>query len=362
MSQPGPKPFSATVASRIHREHKKEFKNITALVSRAAESRPKQEFVTACRSCDRKSTDPDVALQKCKACKAVWYCSKECQRAHWPVHKQNCSPVEGAGIHKLIQSFSANAVLSGVLRTCCIRAFNLHMNPLLDGPFFVHVEVGIEHSDVREFLDTFCGGPSQAEGANGKPPRGMLQIKTFTPMHLEGTMERLAESRRKIWKEARGQAPPDDPVGLIEFTKGDGNMTLTVGWQIPAPLLNPALVDAPMQWTSPTTGETTYKPMTINSSLQWLNSQIRLDTKNQFRMRTNMTPFDIQVIRDAANPSTASKPALALRVKIMREPIYHPCVIDEETGVGKRISLLDGAEWAPDSPGYPDSSTSDEQA
>ena len=34
---------------------------------------------------------PEVAkLKSCKACRSVYYCSKECQRAHWPLHKREC--------------------------------------------------------------------------------------------------------------------------------------------------------------------------------------------------------------------------------------------------------------------------------
>ena len=40
-----------------------------------------------CASCARFF----VNMPKCSRCKSVWYCSAECQRTHWPVHKQSCS-------------------------------------------------------------------------------------------------------------------------------------------------------------------------------------------------------------------------------------------------------------------------------
>jgi MYND finger len=34
--------------------------------------------------------DTNQTVQKCSKCKSVWYCSKECQTRHWPLHKQDC--------------------------------------------------------------------------------------------------------------------------------------------------------------------------------------------------------------------------------------------------------------------------------
>lgn len=38
-----------------------------------------------CGNCDKES-----ATKVCGRCKKMKYCSKECQRLHWPVHKQSC--------------------------------------------------------------------------------------------------------------------------------------------------------------------------------------------------------------------------------------------------------------------------------
>ena len=41
------------------------------------------------RSCARCGEAPEK-LQRCKACKVVYYCNAECQRLHWKVHKTEC--------------------------------------------------------------------------------------------------------------------------------------------------------------------------------------------------------------------------------------------------------------------------------
>jgi len=38
----------------------------------------------------QKSTTTDTKLFLCSACSAISYCSKECQRSHWPTHKTKC--------------------------------------------------------------------------------------------------------------------------------------------------------------------------------------------------------------------------------------------------------------------------------
>ena len=45
--------------------------------------------VNGCVTC-RKSVPAVAELKKCKACRYVYYCSKECQRADWPRHKREC--------------------------------------------------------------------------------------------------------------------------------------------------------------------------------------------------------------------------------------------------------------------------------
>ena len=44
------------------------------------------------RACGKKSD----ALVKCRACKCVWYCDKECQNKHWKEHKKECKRIKKA--------------------------------------------------------------------------------------------------------------------------------------------------------------------------------------------------------------------------------------------------------------------------
>ncbi|EIW85735.1 hypothetical protein CONPUDRAFT_135346 [Coniophora puteana RWD-64-598 SS2] len=43
-----------------------------------------------CASCDGHQNHSSARLQRCAGCKRVMYCSTDCQRAHWPIHKKLC--------------------------------------------------------------------------------------------------------------------------------------------------------------------------------------------------------------------------------------------------------------------------------
>lgn len=64
-----------------------------------------------CEFCG-KAGEGEVKLLRCKACRAVMYCGKECQRAHWRAgHKEGCGEIiaaEKAGIFNATASTTAS--------------------------------------------------------------------------------------------------------------------------------------------------------------------------------------------------------------------------------------------------------------
>ncbi|KAJ7349049.1 hypothetical protein DFH08DRAFT_864228 [Mycena albidolilacea] len=55
-----------------------------------------------CGQCSKRT-----GASKCSRCKMMTYCSRECQVAHWPVHKVHCKPIQ-LSPQKLQLHFSVN--------------------------------------------------------------------------------------------------------------------------------------------------------------------------------------------------------------------------------------------------------------
>ena len=50
-----------------------------------------EEFKSCCNPSCSKTESKDVKLQVCGQCKVTVYCSRICQKEHWPSHKSHCS-------------------------------------------------------------------------------------------------------------------------------------------------------------------------------------------------------------------------------------------------------------------------------
>jgi hypothetical protein len=58
-------------------------------VPKAAQGEAKDDDAH-CLSCGKLNKDPSKKFQKCGKCQKAYYCSRECQKAHWPAHKPHC--------------------------------------------------------------------------------------------------------------------------------------------------------------------------------------------------------------------------------------------------------------------------------
>ncbi|KAK7002185.1 hypothetical protein R3P38DRAFT_3041964 [Favolaschia claudopus] len=294
-----------------------------ALATQTTDIRSSRTLVhTACTNCLKTDGEyPEVKMQRCATCKSVWYCSKECQRANWSKHKLTCKKIDGSGIRRVVENFYSNPLLQQHLQACFVIHFDLLNRPQLDKPFMARVDVAIEPAELSNFVSIFMGEPVDQQ----EKMQGMLQINAFTPLPAS-EMPKLTPMRKSIWNNARDSANAhgnqNHSVGLVEFGNGDvGGHTITCPVFISNPALEMVRLSDPWIMRSAITGQQSEVPFNIDTCMEFMNTHIRSDKKDQLLLRTPMRPSDIQIIRDAGT-GVDTIAAQILLAKMRREKIY----------------------------------------
>ncbi|KAG9466415.1 hypothetical protein GDO78_016678 [Eleutherodactylus coqui] len=60
------------------------------------------KFCVQCKKLPSRLPDPR-AMRRCKRCQNIYYCSSECQRENWPIHKKFCRKLKVAAIDRLVE-------------------------------------------------------------------------------------------------------------------------------------------------------------------------------------------------------------------------------------------------------------------
>ncbi|KAF8973285.1 hypothetical protein BDZ97DRAFT_674969 [Flammula alnicola] len=112
-----------------------------------------------CHWCGKKQDPSQKPYQACGRCKEVIYCSKECQVASWPLHKEPCKLSTKARTAAAAHPEAATAIANfkkwhslhlGPLRHAVICALDLGHNPgaLEDGVLFIEARLKVDHKDL----------------------------------------------------------------------------------------------------------------------------------------------------------------------------------------------------------------------
>ncbi|KAJ7440823.1 hypothetical protein B0H11DRAFT_2098434 [Mycena galericulata] len=321
----GPRFAGKELEHTIHPDIKKYHKSYSTSAKDLREVRAQGK--QACAVCGNLAYE----LRRCGKCKHASYCSKECQKADWPTHKSACSAADsGVNMTKVGQTLNASTFLNMQLQGVFIAAFDLLRDPRLDRVFAARVDIGVEPTDLMAFMKIYDGGPP-AEKAEG-----MVQVNAFTPLPDAWITEQAAQ----VWRSARENTTSaglaTSPVGLVVLSKA--NALVQIFPIIVFPQMMDIMRNSPtFQPVSSFTGISTVVPVDTLMPTRMINKHIRADDKNKLSLRTEMTPGDVQVIRDAASgnvlatrpadwPLVAPPPQLAatiLKEKMARDTMYH---------------------------------------
>ncbi|KAG1782373.1 hypothetical protein EV702DRAFT_378204 [Suillus placidus] len=289
-------PRVVVIQHATHPERDNQFR-ATAVSSEFLKANQKN-FRVGCTQCQMSLEKP----LKCAKCKSVWYCSKECQKKHWPTHKSRCHEVErSSGALKFIRMFVVNPILMGLLKVGVVIDCGLIDNPRIgfDVPFGVRVDIAIEPSDILDFVGLYFNNKLVKEKL-----LGMVQVNAMTPWEL--TPERLNK-----WREARARHDAEE----------DSGNAATAEVHFPLIFLDIAKAREPFLGVSAVTGAEIRKPMNAMTCLETLNMHIRADKENQLHLRAEMTDQDKEVIR-AAGRNEDTYLARIVKEKMQREHLY----------------------------------------
>ncbi|KAJ3517319.1 hypothetical protein NLJ89_g591 [Agrocybe chaxingu] len=334
------KPKFPPIYTAVHPENQPYFREIAAPKKVIREGR--NNIAAACSGCTKLNTDGGADLLKCSRCKIAWYCSRECQKKDWPIHKLFCKE-SSSSIPKMLNSLMANPLLNHFLQLTFVVMFNLatppsntesdeavdelvsHTQKLSFGdatpnagdwanrPFVAQCNVVIEPSDMSYLLKLVMGQLSPAERSSTE---GMLQLRQFVPSVFSAPAiptpnspsspsnpaRTLDKARFEIWRntkaelERRGHA--GQPVCLLDFClPGEAKQSITFGMMIQEDAILRIKAGVGFAIESALMPIRKEIPLSVTSCIDFINMHIRSDKKNQLRLRMTMSKQDIERIR-----------------------------------------------------------------
>ncbi|KAF8175858.1 hypothetical protein BJ912DRAFT_1147013 [Pholiota molesta] len=316
----------------VHPERKTYFREDAPPKSTVKEG--KKDVIRGCTNCGKPGKN-DNPVKKCAGCGLTYYCSQECQKEHWPIHKPNCSTEYGDGIQPLIKCVTGNPMLSHYIQVCLALTFSLHRLHALPAAqrstvrraaLAAHIDVGIEPSAIGEFMRLYTY-PEERDpelDADGVATEGMLQFHNLSRSDAWVPARPLSPTDIAMWRQAREDADADgerdNAVVLVRFVNNFKQM-ITCLFVVGDEALGQARRNMPFTMVSAITGKKTDKPLSVATCFEYLNSHIRADKKNQLLLRAPMRECDKELIRDAGRNKDGHAPKMLL-LKMSREAVY----------------------------------------
>ncbi|KAJ7193141.1 hypothetical protein GGX14DRAFT_478988 [Mycena pura] len=248
---------------------------------------------TTCIACEKTVKRTDIKV--CSACKDARYCSKECQKAHWKVHKLSCGP-GGSPIPLFVERALADGWISFHLAIGIVNLLGLMEDRMNARTAAVKLTWDLSVADTSEYMRRMfdLDFPPHNEGDSDEVKEARHQA--FLALHFERCLilkkfERLpmedAPEAIRALHEASKQEPNTTTVTLL-LLAADGSFGENGTFRSIS--ISEAVFDHIRR---------TNNKATVNSSLLGLseanmtpefirehtNNQIRMDKGNKLKLR-----------------------------------------------------------------------------
>ncbi|KJA18482.1 hypothetical protein HYPSUDRAFT_218164 [Hypholoma sublateritium FD-334 SS-4] len=240
----------------------------------------REKTATLCSYCHEPGKD--------LSCKLASYCSRECQKKQWPLHKLVCAESFGAATVKLVNTFTANHYIQYFMQLAFVLTYDLHKGMIVDRPLIVRCDLAVDAAQMVNISRLVSGELTLDDFPDGT--EGMLQIKTFTPLDSSRAID---EGRMKLWQAAvTGQSEGGasrNTVGIVDFHMEGTDQVSSVTLHIHDAAVQEAKSGKGYTMVSALTQQSKTIPLSPECCLKAINSHIRDDKKkNQLKLRTHM--------------------------------------------------------------------------
>ncbi|KAJ6466475.1 hypothetical protein C8R45DRAFT_489727 [Mycena sanguinolenta] len=250
-------------------------------------------------SCYEVGTKMD--LRVCSKCKVAKYCSPECQRTHWPVHKTLCRPATSST--KLVQNvISSNLLMHHLHLFLAVELDLQHKIPGTELPV-VGMRVCMTPADIVQFMRAGGEGKDllQLKDADGGAPWGILHFRGA----FQHDLGALPPREKQLLETAKAEARSNEfhhrvHTVLLHFTSDDVQ-SIYVGIHIPVEVVQIAQEAEPFHVKSLARGSFDI-PFTKENILDVLNMTMRNDKANKLKVRARLTKKDVEIIKEVYPP------------------------------------------------------------
>ncbi|KJA26598.1 hypothetical protein HYPSUDRAFT_213177 [Hypholoma sublateritium FD-334 SS-4] len=247
----------------------------------------RESLIIACSFCHKSFRYKLV----CAKCKVAAYCSKECQKKQWPLHKFVCQESKAAAKLKLVTTLMSIPRFELTLMSTFAFTFGLHKKMILDRPLIMQCDLAVDAADMSIIFSLTSGKQTPDDYPDGV--EGMLQLKWFSPLDPAVVID---PGRRKIWEEARAKnhvkrrAPIGKYVtGLIDFHMEGTDQVITMPLNIADQAIALSrMVAGGVCAQDPVLRHEINVPFSPRVAIGTMDMIIRDDKKNHLRLRTHM--------------------------------------------------------------------------